>query len=137
MTVRCASDLRHESQVRQAGPNVVKMATLQQDVVLLKISKSSSASLCLVRSHPDPSKEKPRSATEEESVTRVNKVEVPDNNAGLPEGLVGPLFIHTINGHDVDRHALIDSGPNVTIIFTNSYNQHLAKVPKCRHRVSL
>lgn len=83
----------------------------------------------LVKSPSGPNKENPRPAAEEESVARVNKVEVPDNNADLPEGLVGPSFIHTIKVNDVVCDALIDSGSNVTIIFEDWFNRHLAEVP--------
>lgn len=90
--------------------------------------KVISKLICLVRSHPDPDKENSRSAAEEERVARVNEVQVP-NNTNLPEGLVGPSFIHTIKVNDVVCDALIDSGSNVTIIFEDWDNGHLADVP--------
>ncbi len=83
----------------------------------------------LVRVPPVPNKENPKLAAEEQCVARTNKVEVPENHSDLPEGLVGPSFIHTIKINDVVCDALIDSGSNVTIIFESWYNQHLPDVP--------
>lgn len=83
----------------------------------------------LVRGSPDPNKENPKPVAEEQCVARTNKVEVPENNTVLPEGLVGPSFIHAIRVNDMVCDALIDSGSNVTIIFENWYNKHLPGVP--------
>ncbi|KAL3996707.1 PHD finger protein 20 [Sarotherodon galilaeus] len=83
----------------------------------------------LVRGVSGPNKEDPNPTGEEQCVARTNKVEVPETDTGLPEGLVGPSFIHTVKVNDVDCDALIDSGSNVTIIFESWYNQHLADVP--------
>ncbi|XP_053301840.1 uncharacterized protein LOC128460622 [Pleuronectes platessa] len=83
----------------------------------------------LVRVSPLPNKENPKPAAEEHCVARTNKVEVPENNTDLPEGLVGPSFIHTIKVNDVVCDALIDSGSNVTIIFESWYNKHLPGIP--------
>ncbi|XP_036947992.1 uncharacterized protein LOC119016325 [Acanthopagrus latus] len=83
----------------------------------------------LVRGSPGPKQESPKPAAEEQCVARVNKVEVPENNTVLPEGLVGPSFIHTIKVNDVVCDALIDSGSNVTIIFENWFDEHLPGVP--------
>lgn len=83
----------------------------------------------LVRVSPLPNKENPNPAAEEQHVARTNKVEVPEPNTDLPEGLVGPSFIHTIKVNDVVCNALIDSGSNVTIIFESWYNEHLPDVP--------
>lgn len=83
----------------------------------------------LVREAPDPTKENPKPTAEEQCVARSFKVEVPENDTDIPEGLVGPSFIHTIKVNDVSCEALIDSGSNVTIIFDNWYNEHLSDVP--------
>lgn len=83
----------------------------------------------LERRLPEPTKESPKSTAEEQCVAKVNKVEVPEMDANLPEGLVGPSFIHTIKVNDVVCDALIDSGSNVTIIFEDWYKQNLAGVP--------
>ncbi|XP_056437540.1 uncharacterized protein LOC130374637 [Gadus chalcogrammus] len=83
----------------------------------------------LARVSPLSHKENPQPAAEEHFVARTNKVEVPENNTDLPEGLVGPSFIHTIKVNDVVCDALIDSGSNVTIIFESWYNKHLLDVP--------
>lgn len=83
----------------------------------------------LVRVSPLPSKENPKPTGEEPYVARTNKVEVPEINTDLPEGLVGPSFIHTIKVNEVVCDALIDSGSNVTIIFESWYHQHLPDVP--------
>ncbi|XP_056457197.1 uncharacterized protein LOC130391037 [Gadus chalcogrammus] len=84
----------------------------------------------LARVSPLSHKENPQPAAEEHCVARTNKVEVPENNTDLPEGLVGPSFIHTIKVNAVVCDALIDSGSNVTIIFESWYNNHLLDVPK-------
>ena len=83
----------------------------------------------LARVSPLSHKENPQPAAEEHFVARTNKVEVPENNTDLPEGLVGPSFIHTIKVNDVVCDALIDSGSNVTIIFESRDNKHLPDVP--------
>ncbi|XP_038141331.1 uncharacterized protein LOC119783754 [Cyprinodon tularosa] len=83
----------------------------------------------LVRVSPSSSQDNPKNTGEEQCVARINKVEVPEHNTELPEGLVGPSFIHTIKVNDVVCEALIDSGSNVTIIFENWYNQHLSGIP--------
>lgn len=83
----------------------------------------------LVRVSPLPIKESSELAVEEQCVARINKVEVPEPTAELPEGLVGPSFIHTIKVNDVVCDGLIDSGSNVTIIFESWYNKHLPDVP--------
>uniref|UniRef100_A0A672FVX5 Gypsy retrotransposon integrase-like protein 1 n=1 Tax=Salarias fasciatus TaxID=181472 RepID=A0A672FVX5_SALFA len=83
----------------------------------------------VVRGAPDPTTENSKSATDESCVANVHKIEVPGKDANLPEGLVGPSFIHTIKVNDVPCNALIDSGSNVTIIFESWYNDHLADVP--------
>ena len=82
-----------------------------------------------MRGPPDPNKENPKPVAEEQCVARTNKIEVPENNTVLPEGLVGPSFIHAIRVNDVVCDALIDSGSNVTIIFESWYNKHLPGVP--------
>lgn len=78
---------------------------------------------------PDPTKENPTPTAENQCVARIRKVEVPENDTDIPEGLVGPPFIHTIKVNDVSCDALINSGSNVTIIFESWYNEHLADVP--------
>lgn len=55
-------------------------------------------------------------------------VSMPEN-AGIPEGLIGPpsMIQLKVNGHPCD--ALFDSGSQVTIIFESWYQQHLCDVP--------
>lgn len=83
----------------------------------------------LVRGVPEPTREIPNTTKEEQHVARISKVEIPEKDIDIPEGLVGPSFIHTIKVNDVSCNALIDSGSNVTIIFESWYNEHLADVP--------
>ncbi|XP_070408024.1 paraneoplastic antigen Ma2 homolog [Nothobranchius furzeri] len=71
----------------------------------------------LIRGVAGPNQEDPNPTGEEQCVARTNKVEVQETDTGLPEGLVGPSFIHTVKVNDVACDALIDSGSNVTIIF--------------------
>ncbi|XP_068451557.1 uncharacterized protein [Clinocottus analis] len=83
----------------------------------------------VVRGAQDGTKENPKNTSEDQRVGRVHKVEVPDKDPRLPEGLVGPSMTHPIKVNELSCQALMDSGSNVTIIFESWYNEHLLDVP--------
>lgn len=56
-------------------------------------------------------------------------MDVSKANSDLPEGLVGPSSICTIKVNGFTCDALMDLGPNVTIIFEGWYEKHLSHVP--------
>lgn len=74
-------------------------------------------------------KQKENTQCPNEFIARVNKMEVPETEAKLPKGLVGPPSITTIKVNEISCDALMDSGSTVTIIFEEWYSEHLSHVP--------